>query len=384
MPGVLPLAPPSMISSPRQHYRQALGQPGWQSDPAQARAVEHLEACWQALQSGARGVRGVYLWGPVGRGKTWLMDRFQESMGDEAQRLHFHRFMQGIHRRLHHYSGQTAPLERVAEELARQYRVLCLDELFIDDIGDAMIVGGLLEQLLARGMTLLATSNEPPWALYRDGFNRQRLLPAIEALEQHMAVVALDGAQDYRLLPAPTTRRYWVGDREGLARSFDRQAAGEPTTDEPWPMAGGRRLRVVQRSPRLLWCRFEDLCEAAWSSLDYIALCDEFQALFLSDVPSLSSPPREGRIARGTEDAARLVAAGERQLPSLGRHDDSVRRLIALVDECHDRQRPLHVHAATDLADLYTEGQLLFPFRRTLSRLQVMQRRDWPPGGSGD
>jgi cell division protein ZapE len=362
------------FDSPLAAYRHALEQGGFQPDPAQRHAVDCLQACHEALHRTGE-VTGVYLWGPVGRGKTWLMDRFHQSLKVPARRQHFHHFMQWVHRRLFQLTGTPDPLLALARELAEEVRVLCFDELFVNDIGDAMLLGRLLRAMFEEGVAMVATSNQPPGQLYADGFNRERFMPAIEAIEQHMEVVAVDGGQDHRLHPGAAHQRYWVAEHgrpSALAGVFERLAAGQGVSDEPVEL-GHRPVPVVRQCAAAAWFRFADLCGQPLAALDFIALCDRFPAILLGDVPDLSAARREGRIARGTEDGAEHVPAGDRELPQLSVHDDGVRRFIALVDECYDRRVPLYLEAAVAMERLYTEGYLEFPFRRTLSRLREMQ-----------
>ncbi|HYQ38058.1 MAG TPA: cell division protein ZapE [Pseudomonas sp.] len=350
---------------------------GFRPDEAQRQAAEVLDACHQALHSPGEpdAPRGVYLWGPVGRGKTWLMDQFHRSLQVPARRQHFHHFMRWVHRRLFQLTGTPAPLAALARELAGEVRVLCFDELFVNDIGDAMLLGPLLQALFLEQVTVVATSNQPPAQLYADGFNRERFLPAIEAIERHMQVVAVDGGADHRLHPGAQQQRYWIAqaDRQSALRGvFAQLSAGLPTSLAPVEL-GTRHITALQHSAAALWCRYADLCQQPLSAFDFIALCDRFPAILLGEVPNLSAGKRPARIARGTEDGVERVVAGDRQLPELSVHDDSVRRFIALVDECYDRRVPLYLEAEVGLDELYTEGGLAFPFRRTLSRLREMQ-----------
>ncbi|SDS70113.1 cell division protein ZapE [Pseudomonas oryzae] len=348
---------------------------GFAADEAQRQAARHLDDCHAALHRGDPAPRGVYLWGPVGRGKTWLMDQFHASLQVPARRQHFHHFMRWVHRRLFQLTGTVDPLPALARELAGEVRVLCFDELFVSDIGDAMLLGPLLTALFAERVTVVATSNQPPAQLYADGFNRQRLLPAIAAIERHMQVVGVDGGADHRLHPGAQCQRYWLarpGQPSALAAVFDRLSGGQAVSTAPVAL-GQRSVGALRHSPAALWCRYADLCQQPLSAFDFIALCDRFPAILLGEVPCLSARQRAARIARGTEDGARLVVAGDRQLPELSVHDDSVRRFIALVDECYDRRVPLYLEAQVALEALYTEGGLTFPFRRTLSRLREMQ-----------
>jgi len=360
--------------SPKLAYAQAL-QRGFQPDPAQRHAVEVLEQCYQALQrDDRRPVTGVYLWGPVGRGKTWLMDSFQRSLQVPSRRQHFHHFMRWVHQRLFQLHGSVDPLDRLAEQLAQEVRVLCLDEFFVSDIGDAMILGRLVRQLFAQGVVLVTTSNQPPGQLYADGFNRDRFLPAILALETHLQVVPVAGPEDHRLHPGERISRYRVcaaGAPSMMAAQFAALDDG-PVSTEPLSL-NGRRIEVVQRSHSVLWCRYAQLCEAPLAASDYIELCDRYRHLLVSAIPRLGAAASAVAIARGTEDGVQRVAAGDRVLPKQSKLDNGVRRFIALVDECYDRGVPLWLEAQVALGDLYSEGALSFAFRRTLSRLQEMQ-----------
>jgi cell division protein ZapE len=373
-------------NAPLALYQQAIARHGFVSDAAQLRAIERLERCHKALHEAepSHPLRGVYLWGPVGRGKTWLIDMFHRSLRVPARRQHFHRFMRWVHIRLFQLNGTADPLHALAQELSADVRVLCFDELFVGDIGDAIILGRLFQVMFEQGVVIVATSNQPPDQLYADGFNRERFLPAIRAIEQNMEITDVDGGADHRLRPGAGEQRYWVSepDADGALRSvFDELAKGS-TTGEP-TLLGRRRLQVVRRSETVIWCRFAELCGQAFSALDFIELCDAYPTILLSDVPRLGSEQREARIARGTEDGATRVEAGDRELPRLAAQDDSVRRFIALVDECYDRRVPLYLEARVPLDELYTQGYLSFAFRRTLSRLREMQLQRFGDAGEG-
>ena len=361
--------------SPFSAYQNAVQHLGFTSDAAQMQAAQMLEDCYQALESG-RETRGVYLWGPVGRGKTWLMDRFYDSLSVPSKRLHFHHFMGWVHKRLFQITGTAEPLRALARELAQNVRVLCFDEFFVTDIGDAILLGGLMREMFEQGVVVVCTSNLPPAELYADGFNRERFTPAIAAIEKHMWVARLDGAQDHRLHPGTACQRYWLSSDTSAEKPLDQvfaQLCGDrPQSCDPI-LLGHLQVPCVKHCNKAAWFTFRALCSSSLSALDFISLCDRFPALLLSEVPNLSSPQRAGIIARGTEDGAERVEAGDRELPSLSVHDDSVRRFIALVDECYDRRIPLYIEAAVPLEDLYTQGYLSFAFERARSRLQEMQ-----------
>ncbi|QHD01627.1 cell division protein ZapE [Pseudomonas sp. S04] len=365
------------FDSPLSAYQSAIRQQGFVVDAAQERAVLALQECHQALHQGQAPITGVYLWGPVGRGKTWLMDQFYQTLRVTARRQHFHHFMAWVHQRSFQLTGTADPLRALARELSREVRVLCFDELFVNDIGDALILGRLFQVMFDEGVVLVCTSNQPPEQLYADGFNRDRFVPAIAAIQAHMQVVAVDGGEDHRLHPGVNLQRYWVceaGEPGGLSQVFAELTAGQPVSSAPVTI-GYRTVAVVQASDTVLWCRYADLCEQPLAAMDFMALCDRFSAILISEVPNLSARQRPGRIARGTEDGSARVAAGDRELPQLSVHDDSVRRFIALVDECYDRKVPLYLEAQVPMDQLYTEGYLEFAFRRTLSRLKEMQLR---------
>ncbi|WP_296254792.1 MULTISPECIES: cell division protein ZapE [unclassified Pseudomonas] len=365
------------VLSPLAAWQQAVDTQGFQPDEAQHQAAQKLQECWLALRDGRPGapLKGVYLWGPVGRGKTWLMDRFFEGMQVPARRQHFHHFMRWVHQRLFQLTGVASPLEVLARELGQEVRVLCFDELFVNDIGDAVILGGLLRAMFEEGVTLVCTSNQLPEQLYANGHNRERFVPAITAINHYMTVVSVDGGEDHRLHPGLAQQRYWVTRAQGpsaLVEVFETLSSGESVSTQPVPL-GRRHLPVLRCSKTVVWCCYADLCEQPLAAMDFIELCDRYKAVLLSQVPALSAPQRDGRIARGTEDGVEQVAAGDRELPQLSAYDDGVRRFIALVDECYDRKVPLYVEAAMPMQELYTEGYLAFAFRRTLSRLQEMQ-----------
>ena len=363
------------VQSPLSAYQQALEQQGFVHDPAQWRAIEALQRCHEALHNGTQSVDGVYLWGPVGRGKTWLMDQFYQNVRVPARRQHFHHFMQWVHQRLFQLIGTPDPLKALAQGLAKEVRVLCFDELFVNDIGDAIILGRLFEVMFEEGVVLVCTSNQPPEQLYGHGFNRDRFAPAITAILKHMDIVAVDGVEDHRLHPGIAHQRYWVtqeGQPSVMGRLFTQLTQDQPVSDSPVSL-GHREVNVRQASEAVLWCTFHELCEQPLAATEFMELCDRFKVILLSEVPCLSAEQREGKIARGTEDGAVKVEAGDRELPQLSKYDDSVRRFIALIDECYDRKVPVCVEAHVPMDQLYTQGYLEFAFRRTLSRLQEMQ-----------
>jgi cell division protein ZapE len=351
----------------RQRYQRELAAHGYQSDAAQSAAIERLEALrtrllaegsggfWQRLRnkppSGDRPGqrRGVYLWGGVGRGKTWLMDLLYDSLPPGTrQRSHFHHFMRNMHQQLRHIGARQEPLQLLARRIARQTRLLCLDEFYVSDIVDAMLLGGLLEALLRRGVLLVITSNLPPSALYRNGLQRERFLPAIALLERELEVLAVDGGIDYRLRQLQRRPIYLDSGAADSARQlqalFDALAGdhGENATDL---RIAGRRLRALRRRGDVVWFSFATLCEQPRSPNDYGDIARDFHTVLLSDVPAFTEPQQ----------------------------DDEARRFIALVDEFYDQGVKLLLSAAAAPADLYRGERLQLEFRRTASRLVEMQ-----------
>ena len=352
----------------RQRYERALAARQYQADPAQLAAVLALEELrtrlvaagpaarlhlprWLAHLTGRQGrvaVKGLYLWGGVGRGKTWLMDLFFASLPfRQARRQHFHRFMQDVHLRLSRLQHQLNPLEQVARDIARDTRVLCFDELCVTDIADAMILAGLFAGLFRCGVTLVATSNLPPQELYQDGLQRQRFLPAIALLEESLDVLRIGGTTDYRLrhliqadiyLPAADVRTM-----ERLRSLFDKLSDHPVPANDSIEIAG-RQIAVVQVSTAVVWFTFAALCSSVRSQDDYIEIAREYSSVIVSDVPVL--------------DAS---------------HEDEARRFIALVDELYDHNVNLILSAAAPPAMLYRGERLGALFARTASRLVEMQ-----------
>ncbi|PAU78511.1 cell division protein ZapE [Halomonas salipaludis] len=357
--------------SPRQAYDDALVRLDFAADAAQAHAADVLEACYRALHDDGSRPQGVYLWGPVGRGKTWLMDRFHDALAVPARRQHFHHFMRWVHRRQFQLSGTPDPLTVMAHELSDEVAVLCLDELFVSDIADAMLLGRLMQALFDAGVVLVTTSNQPPNQLYAEGYNRERFLPAIAAIERHLQVVAMDGGCDHREHPGRAEPRYWVRAPQRLAQVFAQLSEGQAACREPLDL-DGRMIEVEGRSEAALWCRYAQLCEQPLGALDFISLCDRFRHILVGGVPAMGgaagTPLEEAKI----EDLGPDTAGGGARR-GFSWQDDGARRFIALVDECYDRGVPLYIEAQVPIEELYAQGELSFAFRRVASRLKEMQ-----------
>ena len=311
-----------------------------------ARRPRWLERLWGGAPRAP--VRGLYLWGSVGRGKTFLMDLFYASLPfAERRRQHFHHFMHDVHAQLGALRNERDPLELLAAALAQDIRVLCFDELQVTDIADAMILGGLFAALLERDVTLVATSNSPPQELYKDGLQRARFLPAIALLERHLEVLHVSGTTDYRLRELTQAGVYLpsgAADTPALLRQLFARLGGHGARAGGNILIEGRPIAVVRESPGVVWFEFATLCGGPRSADDYIEIAREYGSVMVSDVPVL---------AAADEDAAR--------------------RFIELIDELYDRNVNLIVSAAAPAAELYRGERLRAPFERVVSRLIEMQ-----------
>jgi len=357
----------------REIYFRRLSECGFQSDAAQLAAVGKLDDVRSRLVaahsasdssplrrwlgslvggSASQPERGLYLWGGVGRGKTWLMDMFFESLPfPEKRRRHFHRFMHDVHTELKGLQNRESPLESVAEQIARDARVLCFDELFVADIADAMILGGLFEALFKRGVTLVATSNVPPQDLYKDGLQRQRFLPAIDLIRRNVDVLNVDGTTDYRLRQLTQAGTYLLSAAPDTPQRLDAlfvELAHYDSSTGGSIEIEGRTIPVVRQSSSAVWFEFDAVCGGPRSQDDYIEIAREYQSVIVADVPILDSL-----------------------------RENQARRFIALVDELYDRNVNLIVSAAAPPVELYRGDRLAFQFERTASRLIEMQSEDY-------
>ncbi|HEY4974412.1 MAG TPA: cell division protein ZapE [Steroidobacteraceae bacterium] len=351
----------------RERYQHELAAHGYQADAAQSTAIERLDALrmrllangaggwWSWLRrrmpqaDAARHSRGLYLWGGVGRGKTWLMDLFYDSLPARMRRRsHFHHFMIDMHRQLRLIGARQEPLQLLARRMARHTRVLCLDELYVSDIVDAMLLAGLLEALLRHGVLLVVTSNTSPSALYRDGLQRERFLPAIALLERELEVLQVDGGVDYRLRRLQRSPIYLdsrAADSAAQLQSLFDDLAGDHGDSALELRIGGRRLRALRRRGDVVWFSFATLCQGPRSAVDYAEIAADFHTVLLSDVPAFTAPQQ----------------------------DNEARRFVALIDEFYDQGVKLVLSAAAAPAELYRGELLQFEFRRTASRLAEMQ-----------
>lgn len=354
------------------HYNQALDSKGYTSDAAQKQAIERLqqlfnevmiyreEASGQSLLQRFFGKgrnrdrtppKGVYLWGGVGRGKSFLMDAFYSSLPIERKaRLHFHEFMRGVHEQLRELRSQSDPLEAVAKTIADRYEVICFDEFHVSDIADAMILHKLLLELYGHGVSFVMTSNYEPSLLYTDGLHRDRILPAIDLIKERMDIVNVDTGVDYRLRTLEQVRLYLTPlneqTQEEMQEAFTRLAGEAPqaSTIE----LEQRQLPVLGCANEVVWFDFETLCVGPRSQNDYLDLASRFETILLSDVPKM---------------AARDASAA--------------RRFTWLVDVLYDHNVKLIMSAEVQASELYTEGVMSEEFHRTESRLMEMQSKEY-------
>lgn len=352
----------------RNVYRTKIAQAGYECDPAQRAIVEALQALQDRLEEtpalpgriryflrpSAKPAkpRGLYLWGGVGRGKTFLMDLFFESLAISAKRrVHFHRFMSEAHDRLKAVGEIRNPLDKVADDLAREAKALCFDEFFVSDIGDAMILAGLLEGLFQRDVVLVATSNSAPEDLYRDGLQRARFLPAIELLQTHTRVLHMEGDTDYRLRLFRSAGTFLcpAGHRADatLSRYFKDIASGTLEENASIEVAG-RRIQTRKRAKGAAWFDFQELCGGPRSVRDYSEIARRYHTVVVSDVPVLTAD-----------------------------HENAARRFVNLVDEFYDRRVKLVLSAERNIDSIYCGKRLSLEFQRTLSRLHEMQAPDY-------
>ena len=358
--------------TPIKKYQADLKRDDFVHDATQAKAVAHLQRLFEELMAPSvpapkpsllqkwlsrqpepvEPIQGVYFWGGVGRGKTYLVDTFYDCLPfTQKMRIHFHHFMLRVHNELQTLKGQSDPLQVVAQRLASEARVICFDEFFVSDITDAMILGTLFEYLFELGITLVATSNIPPDELYRNGLQRARFLPAIALIKAHCEVVNVDSGVDYRLRTLEQAKIYHTPLDEQARLSLDgyfanlSQGAGKP---KQVIRVNHRELMTIAEGNGVLYIDFQELCCTPRSQNDYIELAHRYHGVLLANVQPMG---------QGSDDAAR--------------------RFIAMVDEFYERHVKLIISAALPMEQLYSEGLLDFEFKRCLSRLIEMQSHDY-------
>jgi len=332
----------------------------YQQDDIQLQAIDKLQQITDALSRKTQQnfikrlfsrqhllVKGLYMWGGVGRGKTFIMDLFFQNIPiTNKSRQHFNHFMKSVHERLKVHQGRSNPLQAIAQEIANKFQLICFDEFFVEDIADAMILGNLFSKLFKLGVTLVATSNIPPQKLYQGGLQRELFLPAIDSLIQHVEVFNLDQGIDYRKLDLATSSHYFYPLSKGnqqIEKLFKAHAT-EHAIYNNHIILEDRKVGIKAIDEHMVWFDFFAICGDARGVGDYIALARRFNYIFISNIPSL------------TED-----------------HDDATRRFIAMIDEFYDNERQVIISAQVPFEKLYQGIRLKFEFQRTTSRLQEMQ-----------
>ncbi len=346
-------------------YHQTLAERGYTADPAQLRAVAALQRCqdeWAAYKSRRSNAltkmlvkppipRGVYMFGGVGRGKSFLMDCFFQAVPLQRKtRLHFHEFMREVHRELQELKGTVNPLDELGKRIARKFRLICFDEFHVADVTDAMILHRLLDALFANRVSIVTTSNFQPDGLYPNGLHRDRILPAIELLKQHLEVINVDNGTDYRQRTLEHLQLYHcpLGPTADAALTSAFNELAEAHDEDPVLHIEHRELRARRRAGGVVWFDFKTLCGGPRSQNDYLEIAAQFHTLVLSGVPQM--PPRLASEAR---------------------------RFTLLVDVLYDRRVKLILSAEVPAEQLYTEGPLAHEFPRTVSRLSEMQSAEY-------
>ena len=344
-------------------YQQNLQRRGFLSDSSQWRAVERLQQLheeWSEYKKRRSSAlkrllvkpplpKGVYLWGPVGRGKSFLMDAFYLCVPlVRKRRVHFHHFMREIHRELDQLKGTEDPIAAVAERTARRYRLVCFDEFHVSDIADAMILGRFLEQTMERGVEFVMTSNYHPDQLYASGLQRERFLPAIELIKSRLDVVSVDSGVDYRRLKMEKVQVYHLGaDAPRQLEKIFQELKDVEEEKQPLDVEG-RTIPYRKRAGGLVWFDFEALCGGPRSYADYVDLTKRFHTIILSGVPRMSA-----------------------------KQSDAARRFTWLIDVLYDEHIKLVLSAEAAPEELFTEGENAADFQRTVSRLHEMQSAEY-------
>lgn len=349
----------------QEFYQHALSQRGFKPDDAQQRAVDRLQLAYeewvhfksQRSSSFKRLInrpdvpRGVYLWGGVGRGKSFLMDSFYSVVPVVRKtRLHFHEFMRGVHRQLDDLKGVADPLDEVARRIAKKYRLICFDEFHVSDIADAMILYNLLTALFNNGVSFVMTSNYDPDKLYPDGLHRDRMLPTIALIKERLDVMNVDAGIDYRKRALEQVQAYYtpLGAAADKALRDAYTAVAETADEDPIVHIEHREIRSLRRAGGIIWFDFHTLCGGPRSQNDYLEIASRFHTVILSGVPAMSAS-----------------------------QSSEARRFTWLIDVFYDHKVKLLMSAEVEPEALYTQGQMANEFHRTVSRIIEMQSREY-------
>jgi cell division protein ZapE len=364
--------------TPSQLYQDKLLNPAFKADPLQLAALQQLDALYARVLAPKHwlnkkaAIKGLYLWGQVGIGKSFLVNLFFECLPEIGKtRQHYQHFMARVHRELHAITGQANPLKLIGQKLAQEYKVICLDELYITDLGDAMIVTQLFESMFNAGVVLLITSNFAPDKLYKDELQPMIFAPAIRLISTNTEELHLASEVDYRKLQVGQHATWFVHGEQDFAQLFtelQQQLHATAPIHGDSLLVNHHQFHPKRYCEQLVWFSFDELCNRPRSAHDYIALGQRFKYFLVSDVPQFGSEGVENRVAIGTEDA--LSNSPRRHFSS---SENAQRRFISLVDELYDQGIKLYVLADVPLADIYAGGKLAFEFQRTISRLTEMQ-----------
>jgi cell division protein ZapE len=349
----------------QEFYQHALAERGFQSDAAQQRAVDRLQRAYEEwahyksrrssslkrLVNRPDVPRGVYLWGGVGRGKSFLMDSFYSVVPlVRKTRIHFHEFMRGVHRQLDELKGVADPLDEVARRIAKKYRLICFDEFHVSDVADAMILYNLLKPLFDHGVSFIMTSNYDPDLLYPDGLHRDRLLPTIALLKEKLDVLNVDAGVDYRKRALEQVESYYtpLGAAADQALRTAYAKIAESADEDPRVRIEEREIRALRRAGGIIWFDFATLCGGPRSQNDYLEIASRFHTVVLSSIPAMSASM-----------------------------SSEARRFTWLIDVFYDNKVKLLMSAEVAPEELYTEGMLANEFHRTVSRIIEMQSREY-------
>jgi cell division protein ZapE len=355
--------------TPQQKYQQDLADNIIVADAQQAKAIDALQKLFDVLQSKhnkkcffnifekkVSSIRGIYFFGPVGTGKTYLLDTFFSSLSDSKRpitkwRIHFYGFMKMIHENLKKLEGKKNPLDIIAKDIRQKSEVLCFDEFFVADIVDAMMLGNLLKALFKQKICLVTTSNIHPDELYKDGLQRELFIPAIELLKDNLEIISVDNQVDYRLRKLTHANTYFYPldekSQHFMEMQFEQFSQGAIQTGVNIQIMG-REIPVVKVSDNAVWFEFEKICSIPRSQRDYLEIAERFNTVFISGVHAVSA-----------------------------QENDRIVLLISLVDVLYDAKVKLVLSAQDRVETLYTQGELLFQFNRTRSRLIEMQSQEY-------
>lgn len=340
--------------TPIEHYKQLIAKDEFKHNQLQEQAMQQFQHVYTELLAPKKlfkkkNVKGLYLWGSVGIGKTWLMDIFFQNLPLPKKRMHFHQFMQHVHHELKRFQGQSDPLKTIAKHLSKQAKIICLDEFLVHDITDAMILANLLTALFAENITLVTTANVEPDNLYRNGLQRGNFLPAIALIKQHLNTFHLQSATDYRLRDLTATGTYFYplnAEAEFFMKQHFQHLTHGFTTQSHSLEIAGRQIKVIEAASNVIWFDFKDICHIPRSQNDYLEIAQNYTTVLVSNVPQITE-----------------------------HQDNEARYLINLVDVFYDARVKLIISAAVAIDELYLKGRFSFEFARTRSRLLEMQSR---------